>query len=266
MQGHCVVRNGADGKLQNLIAAEFEAMYAVSHPGRARLHGFGIFGGSNGYWRTSTLRLTRLRSFMLTEDIDSSMRVIAAGGRIVSDPGLLSTELAPGSWSALWGQRLRWAQGWSQVALRYLWDGLRNPQLTRRQKAGLAYLLGWREIYPWISLQTFPILAFWILRGSPPVSWFVPVFVCHDPVRVQRGRDPGLERVAAVGAGAAQARALVRPLRPRVVALLHRVQERRDADRAPQGGHAREAVEGHAALEPARLAGQARPLTRRPAV
>ena len=135
VQGHCVVRNGTDGKLQQLIAAEFEAMYAVSHPGRARLHGFGIFGGSNGYWRTSVLRLTRLRSFMLTEDIDSSMRVIAAGGRIVSDPGLRSTELAPGSWGALWGQRLRWAQGWSQVSLRYLWDGLRNRQLSVRQKA-----------------------------------------------------------------------------------------------------------------------------------
>jgi cellulose synthase/poly-beta-1,6-N-acetylglucosamine synthase-like glycosyltransferase len=177
VQGHCVVRNGTDGTLQRLIAAEFEAMYAVSHPGRARLHGFGIFGGSNGYWRTSVLRLTRLRSFMLTEDIDSSMRVIGAGGRIVSDPGLLSSELAPGSWSALWGQRLRWAQGWSQVSLRYLGDAWRNRQLSLRQKAGLTYLLGWREVYPWISLQTFPILAFWFLRGEPPVSWFVPAFV-----------------------------------------------------------------------------------------
>jgi cellulose synthase/poly-beta-1,6-N-acetylglucosamine synthase-like glycosyltransferase/GGDEF domain-containing protein len=177
VQGHCVVRNGSDGNLQRLVAAEFEAMYAVSHPGRARLHGFGIFGGSNGYWRTPVLRLTRLRSFMLTEDIDSSMRVIGAGGTIVSDPGLVSTELAPGSWGALWGQRLRWAQGWSQVALRHLWDGLRSRNLSLRQKVGLAYLLGWREIYPWISLQTFPILAFWIVRGSPPVDWFVPVFV-----------------------------------------------------------------------------------------
>ena len=177
VQGHCVVRNGEDGSLQRLVAAEFEAMYAVTHPGRARLHGFGIFGGSNGYWRTSVLRLTRLRSFMLTEDIDSSMRVVGAGGKIVSDPGLISTELAPGSWSALWNQRLRWAQGWSQVALRYLWDGVRNRRLSLRQKLGLAYLLGWREVYPWISLQTFPVLAYWMLRGSPPVSWFVPVFV-----------------------------------------------------------------------------------------
>ena len=80
-------------------------------PAGLALHGFGIFGGSNGYWRTATLKETRLRSFMLTEDIDSSMRVLAEGGWIVSDPGLVSTELAPESWRALWGQRLRWAQG-----------------------------------------------------------------------------------------------------------------------------------------------------------
>ena len=120
MQGHCVVRNGEDGLLERLVAAEFEAIYAVSHPGRARLHGFGIFGGSNGFWRTSLLQRVRLRGFMLTEDIDSSLRVIEAGGRIVSDPRLVSTELAPDRWGALWNQRMRWAQGWSQVSLRYL--------------------------------------------------------------------------------------------------------------------------------------------------
>jgi cellulose synthase/poly-beta-1,6-N-acetylglucosamine synthase-like glycosyltransferase len=159
------------------VASEFEAIYGVAHPGRARVHGFGIFGGSNGYWRTSLLTQTRLRSFMLTEDIDSSMRVLTEGGRIVSDPGLVSTELAPESWRALWGQRLRWAQGWSQVSWRYLRTALRNNQLTRRQRLGLAYLLGWREVYPWISLQIFPILGFWFLRGEPVISWVVPVFL-----------------------------------------------------------------------------------------
>ncbi len=177
VQGHCVVRNGTDGFVQKLVASEFEAIYGVAHPGRARVHGFGIFGGSNGYWRTATLKETRLRSFMLTEDIDSSMRVLAEGGRIVSDPGLVSTELAPESWRALWGQRLRWAQGWSQVSWRYLRTALRNDRLTARQRIGLVYLLGWREVYPWISLQIFPILVFWYLRGSPPISWVVPVFL-----------------------------------------------------------------------------------------
>ncbi len=114
---------------------------------------------------------------MPPRDIDSTMRVIAAGGRIVSDPGLVSTELAQADWRGLWGQRLRWAQGWSQVSVRHLVTMLRTGQLTRRQRFGLAYLLGWREVYPWISLQAFPILAYWFLRGSPPVDWFVPIFV-----------------------------------------------------------------------------------------
>jgi cellulose synthase/poly-beta-1,6-N-acetylglucosamine synthase-like glycosyltransferase len=177
VQGHCVVRNGGDSWVSRLVAAEFEAIYAVSHPGRARLHGFGIFGGSNGYWRREVLERTRLRSFMLTEDIDSSLRVLRGGGRIVSDPGLISTELAPDTPRTLWNQRMRWAQGWSQVAMQHLRAALGSRRLTARQKLGCLHLLGWREVYPWLSLQTLTILAFWTARGEPPVDWFVPVFV-----------------------------------------------------------------------------------------
>jgi GGDEF domain-containing protein len=187
VQGHCVVRNGGDTRITRLVAAEFESIYAVSHPGRARLHGFGIFGGSNGYWRRDALERTRLRSFMLTEDIDSSMRVVRGGGRIVSDPGLISTELAPDSFGALWDQRLRWAQGWSQVALQHLSAALRSRSLTSRQKLGALQLLGWRELYPWLSLQTLTILAFWAVRGQPPVDWFVPVFVVTTLITFSAG-------------------------------------------------------------------------------
>ena len=177
VQGHCVVRNGSERKLTRLVAAEFEAMYAVTHPGRARIHGFGIFGGSNGYWRREMIERTRMRSFMLTEDIDSSLRVLRAGGRIVSDRGLVSTELAPDHVAALWNQRMRWAQGWSQVALRHLRAALRSKELTVRQRLGCLHLLGWRELVPWLSLQTLAILAYWLLRGDPAISWFVPIFV-----------------------------------------------------------------------------------------
>jgi len=48
-------------EIARMVAVEFEAIYAVSHPGRARLHNFGIFGGSNGFWRTDALRRTRMR-------------------------------------------------------------------------------------------------------------------------------------------------------------------------------------------------------------
>jgi cellulose synthase/poly-beta-1,6-N-acetylglucosamine synthase-like glycosyltransferase/DNA-binding response OmpR family regulator len=176
VQGHCVVRNGDQNWLTRLVAAEFEVIYAVSHPGRARLHDFGIFGGSNGYWRSELLEHTRMRGFMLTEDIDSSLRVVAEGGRIVSDPGLISTELAPDTARALWNQRLRWAQGWSQVSMRHLPRMVRRS-LSLRQRLGAAHLLGWREMYPWLSQQVAPLFAYWLLRGNPPINWFIPVFV-----------------------------------------------------------------------------------------
>ncbi|MGD9961453.1 glycosyltransferase [Nocardioides sp.] len=182
VQGHCVIRNGDDSALAKLVAVEFEQIYAVAHPGRASLHGFGIFGGSNGYWRMSALEKIRLRGSYLTEDIEASMRVLAAGGRIVNDPGLISRELAPETAGALWKQRMRWAQGWFQVSVRHLWPILRSPALSLRQKTGAAYLLGWRELYPWISLMAWPLLGFLAWRDggldfSSPIFLVVTLFV-----------------------------------------------------------------------------------------
>ena len=158
VQGHCVVRNGDASVISRTVAVEFESIYAVSHPGRARMHGFGIFGGSNGYWRTEALHQIRMRASMLTEDIDASLRAILAGGRIVADPRLLSYELAPTTLPALWRQRMRWAHGWAQVSHRHLWKAVCSPALSVRQKAGLVWLLGWREVYPWLSLQMYPLI------------------------------------------------------------------------------------------------------------
>jgi len=158
VQGRCVVRNGDASPISRTVAVEFESIYGVSHPGRARMHGFGIFGGSNGYWRTEALHQIRMRATMLTEDIDASLRTIIGGGRIVVDPRLLSYELAPTTLPALWRQRMRWAQGWAQVSRRHLWRAFGSPALTVRQKLGLFWLLGWREVYPWLSLQMYPLI------------------------------------------------------------------------------------------------------------
>jgi cellulose synthase/poly-beta-1,6-N-acetylglucosamine synthase-like glycosyltransferase len=176
VQGHCLVRNGDASWVARLCAVEFEAIYTVSHPGRARLHGFGIFGGSNGYWRTDLLHEIRMRGSMLTEDIDSSLRVIEGGGRIASDPGLVSRELATTTLHQLWNQRMRWAQGWFQVSMQHLRRGMWSKDLSPRQKLGLLHLLGWREVYPWLSFQMFPLIAYWIYRGDR-LDWFVPIFV-----------------------------------------------------------------------------------------
>lgn len=181
VQGHCVIRNGNASLVARTVAVEFEAIYAVSHPGRAALHGFGLFGGSNGYWRTDLLARTRMHGSMLTEDIDSTLRVLSAGAQVASDPALISRELAPTTVSALWHQRSRWAQGWFQVSRKHLWRTWRSPNLTLRQKAGMGFLLGWREIYPWLSLQILPVLGYTAyqeggLGGAVPALLLSTVF------------------------------------------------------------------------------------------
>ncbi|HET7467263.1 MAG TPA: response regulator [Candidatus Dormibacteraeota bacterium] len=179
VQGHCMVRNGDETWVSRMVAVEFEAIYAVSHPGRARLHHFGIFGGSNGYWKARLLRETRMHAFMLTEDIDSSIRALLEGRRIASDPLLVSRELAPVTLRALWNQRMRWAQGWFQVSYRYFFKGLASSRLSIRQKLGLIHLLPWREAYPWIANQMIPIVIFWTIKfgGLDKIDWLVPIFV-----------------------------------------------------------------------------------------
>ena len=179
VQGHCLVRNHDASWLARMVAVEFEAIYAVSHPGRTRLYGFGIFGGSNGYWKTDLLRQTRMHGFMLTEDIDSSMRITENGYKIATDPKLISRELAPGTVKALWNQRMRWSQGWFQVSREHFLHAVGSKNLTTTQKFGATYLLAWREVYPWISTHMFPIIAFWVMKygGINRIDWLVPIFV-----------------------------------------------------------------------------------------
>ena len=77
-----------------------------------------------------------MHGFMLTEDIDSSIRAVNAGYRVMSDPELISEELAPVKFTAFWNQRMRWAQGWFQVSRKHLIPAMKSKSLTRRQKAG----------------------------------------------------------------------------------------------------------------------------------
>ena len=176
VQGHCVVRNGDDSLIARAVTIEFEQIYAVSHPGRSSLHDFGIFGGSNGYWRATTLRRVRMRVDRLTEDIDASIRSILTGASIVSDPGLIIRELAPVTLSALWRQRMRWAQGWFQVSMRQLPSAMTCRSVSVRQRLGMFVLFAWREVYPWISPMIIGVLAFlWWRDGS--LSWSSPLFL-----------------------------------------------------------------------------------------
>jgi cellulose synthase/poly-beta-1,6-N-acetylglucosamine synthase-like glycosyltransferase len=158
VQGRCIIRNNRETWLTRMISVEFGTMYAVSHTSRSLQVDTAIFGGSNGYWKTTVLRSLSMDRSMLTEDIDVSIRALLAGCRILHDRSIISTELAPTTVSSWFYQRLRWAQGWYQVTRKYSWAVATSPCLTRRQKLYWAYMLSWREAFAAIALQSLPLL------------------------------------------------------------------------------------------------------------
>ncbi|CAI7912325.1 unnamed protein product [Closterium sp. NIES-53] len=179
VQGHCLVRNGDDNWVARAVAVEFETIYSIGHPGSESVHQFGFFGGSNGFWRSGLLAQIGMDASMLTEDIDSSIRVLLAGGRIKSDPGLISSELATTTLKQIWNQRMRWAQGWFQVSMRHFFAGMTCRNLSVWQRFGLFHLFVWREVYPWLSLQILPLLCFiaYKMQGFGSINWLDFVYL-----------------------------------------------------------------------------------------
>ena len=176
VQGRCVIREHAANWLARVVAVEFEQIYAVAHAGRSLAFDTAVFGGTNGWWRTSVLREIGMDDQMLTEDIDASVRALLAGYRTIHDRTIISTELAPPTARAWWGQRLRWAQGWFEVTLRHQAAIIRSPRLSGELKLYWTYLLGWRELFPLLSLQIFALLLADAMLGRP-FTWFSQPFL-----------------------------------------------------------------------------------------
>ncbi|MEM8805333.1 MAG: glycosyltransferase family 2 protein [Cyanobacteria bacterium P01_G01_bin.38] len=167
VQGRNLIRNRDENLLTRLIAVEFESIYGVSHSAKSLMVDTALFGGSNGYWRTSVLKQIRFNPTMLTEDIDASVRTLLHGYRIVHDRSITVTELAPNHISAFWSQRKRWSQGWLEVSLRYQKRFWKSSQLTFGQKLIWTHLLYYRELFPILSVQLLPIVfSSWLLTGT----------------------------------------------------------------------------------------------------
>ncbi|MHB9069783.1 MAG: glycosyltransferase family 2 protein [Sedimentisphaerales bacterium] len=167
VQGRCKIRNGGKHLISSLVEVEFEGIYGVSHYAKSKLFDSTLFGGSNGYWRSSLIKNIKFRKDRLTEDIDATLRAILAGNHIVHDRSIISTELAPRDLGEFWFQRKRWAQGWLQCSLRYQIPVLRCNYLNLIQKFMWTTLLMWRVTYDILSHLLFPIVfAFWILKGE----------------------------------------------------------------------------------------------------
>ncbi|KAH8703967.1 nucleotide-diphospho-sugar transferase [Talaromyces proteolyticus] len=195
VQGRCVILNANDNLMTSMIGIEFDKIYAVSHPGRAAMFNFGLFCGSNGYWRTSLLRELKMDDTMLTEDIDSALRAFGRGANAVHDLNVTSFELAPVTMSAFWKQRLRWSQGWVQASFRHMhlvWS--RSPDSSKhrslRQRFGILSLLFVRELSYYLITQYLCLVFSIVIIHFPksghelylllffqyPVAWWLFLF------------------------------------------------------------------------------------------
>jgi poly-beta-1,6-N-acetyl-D-glucosamine synthase len=83
-----------------------------------------------GYWNTD----------MVTEDIDVSWRLQMRHWEIRYEPNALCWILMPETLRGLWKQRLRWAQGGSEVLLRY-WTKLLHWRQRRMWMVAIEYLI-----------------------------------------------------------------------------------------------------------------------------
>ena len=178
VQGRSIIRNHRRNWLTQTVAIEFEMMYGIIHPAKSFLTDSSIFGGSNGYWRTSVLKEIRFNPVMLTEDIDASMRTLLNGYRILHDRSIISTELAPVNLYSFWFQRKRWSQGWLEVGLKYQQRVLRSDKLNLQQKVFWTYLLYYCEFYSLVAIQIIPLVfSLSLMQAKVPAAieqylWF----------------------------------------------------------------------------------------------
>ena len=166
-------RNLAAGWLAAAQDAEL-LMDMASQCGRRAIDGTAELRGNGMFVRRGALeRLGGWDASALTEDLDLSTRLVAAGERIALAPQADVGEEAVVTLLALWRQRLRWAEG-SLRRLMQLGPGLmREPRVPLARKLDFLAFTGEFVIPP---LFVTTIIASLLTIPMPrPADWTVPI-------------------------------------------------------------------------------------------
>ena len=127
----------------------------------------GVIGGfrktalhNAGYWSTD----------MITEDIDLTWRMQMDHWSVFYEPNAMCWILMPETLKGLWKQRLRWAQGGSEVMLRYF-----KPLLKWRMRRMWPVFIEYVLSMVWAYVM-FVIMVLWAigLIFSLPEDWAIP--------------------------------------------------------------------------------------------
>ena len=165
-------RRAFTGRGLSAGVTRMQVRHGVDHVTRNTVYHVAMFGGSNGFWRIDTLKYIGMDPRMLTEDIDASIRAMLYGFRGVYDHNLVSLEQPPPDFPALIKQRLRWTQGWYQVAYRASSRlGSFGKNLTSAQLVGLYWL--WT-----MAMPVRILLSHWIAFSVAIISSHVGAWLC----------------------------------------------------------------------------------------
>jgi cellulose synthase/poly-beta-1,6-N-acetylglucosamine synthase-like glycosyltransferase len=164
VQGRVVVLNEPQNIVTRLVALERIGGYRVDQEARDKLGLITQFGGTVGGFRSSILRSLRgWDESVLAEDTDLTFRVYLAGYKIRYIVDAECYEEAVDNWKSYRRQRYRWAKGHMQCFFKHLWNVLRSPKLSIREKIDGSMLLG---------VYFMPILVlFSLLIGLPLVFY-----------------------------------------------------------------------------------------------
>lgn len=155
------------GKLQ---VGEFSSIIGMIKRAQ-RIYGriFTVSGVVVAFRKTALQRIGYWHTDMVTEDIDVSWRLQLDHWDIHYEPNALCWILMPETFGGLWRQRVRWAQGGAETAIRYFGD-----------------MLHWRKRRMWMILTEYFISVTWsFIVGMIVVLWALSqVFTLPAPFNV----------------------------------------------------------------------------------
>uniref|UniRef100_A0A6T7Y586 Glycosyltransferase 2-like domain-containing protein n=1 Tax=Prymnesium polylepis TaxID=72548 RepID=A0A6T7Y586_9EUKA len=174
VQGSVLIERGGPWWMRRFLDGMEWASWCFYAPGFAELVGSSYFGGGNAAWRVETLREMGFDRSMLTEDIDISVRTLAAGYTMVLAPFLQVGEMCPTGLGALYRQRLRWAMGWEQVTLNRTSTLFSSQRISEPRKFRTMMLLLFRYVtFTMSGIAIFNVLKqlFFDFYVPPPVDY-----------------------------------------------------------------------------------------------
>jgi cellulose synthase/poly-beta-1,6-N-acetylglucosamine synthase-like glycosyltransferase len=175
VQGRCLTSNAKPNFLARVLTIERQWLERTELQVSPRLGGMSQFGGGQGFFRQALFSNGRfpVDDSMILDDTDLSFQLARARCRIEYRPGVSTESLQPETAAEFLDQRIRWFQGWLQLAGKHLPACFRAPALGFALRADMLRLL----LTPYMAvpfLMAFAAAAVDALSGGAAVA---PIWV-----------------------------------------------------------------------------------------